>query len=242
MSEGATIDNNSSRKKFSRRKSFELYKHVIELRKQEFSYTEIRKETGLAKSTINNWLAYAGLTLSKQHLEIQNRNNARNNAIGSAASKITRAKRREAEIQLFIQDIKRYFSDPFFVSGVMLYQAEGSKGDSNGFSNSDYRLTKAYIKFLEKYFLLTKEDNMSFKIYIHDSRKNDLQRIINFWTRKLQIDPEKIKISWKHNLVTKRRMNLNYVGQFEVRVRRFPYFTGKLLAVSDIMLRAYNRH
>jgi len=82
-----------SRKKFSRRKSFELYKQVIQLRKQEHSYSQIRRETGLAKSTINNWLTYAGLTLSKEHLKIQAIKRLENHIIATEASKRTRFKK-----------------------------------------------------------------------------------------------------------------------------------------------------
>jgi hypothetical protein len=232
---------NLSRKQFSRRKSFDIYKKVIELRKKEYSYSEIKKETGLAKSTINNWLSHAGLTLSKEHFDILSNKKVENHVLGMMAAKATTAKRKQLEIQAFIQSTKKYFSDPFFVAGVMLYQAEGSKGASNGFSNSDFRLVVVFVKFLEKYFLLDKGRNLTFRLYIHDSRKNDLLRILNFWSKKLSIDSKDIKLSWKHNIVTERRVNLNYVGQFEVRVRGFRNFTSKLLAVSDIILEKYKR-
>jgi len=233
---------NSSRKKFTRRKSFEIYKQVIELRKREFSYSEIRKQTGVAKSTINNWLTYSGLILSKEHLEIQAKKKAENHEIATAASKVTRARRKEARVQLFIQSIKKYFSDPFFVGGIMLYEAEGSKGPSNGFSNSDFRLIKVFMNFLVKYILLDRDKNMTFRLYIHDTRKSDLAKITNFWSKKLSINPGNIKLSWKHNIVVKRRINPDYVGQFEVRVRGFSNLTGKLLAVSDIILKKYQRY
>ncbi len=234
--------NGSSRKKFSRRKSFDLYKKVIDLRKREFSYTEIVKETGLAKSTIQNWLTRSGLTLTKEHLEIQAKKRVLGHIVATAASKITRARRRANDVQLFIQSIKKYFSDPFFVAGIMLYEAEGTKGENNnGFSNSDFRLIRVYINFLEKYFSLDRNINFVFRLYIHETRRNDLKRIMNFWSKKINISPEKITISWKHNIVTKRRMNLDYVGQFEVRVRKFRNLTSKLLAISDIILSKYQR-
>lgn len=224
-----------------RRKSVELFKKVIELRKKEFSYSEINKETGLAKSTINNWLNYAGLTLSKEHLKIQAKKRVENHVIGTAASKITRARRKEEEIYAFIQKIKLYFNDPFFVTGIMLYEAEGSKGQNNGFSNSDFRLISVYINFLEKYLSLNRGINMTFRLYIHDTRKDDLLKIINFWSKKLQVNPKNIRLTWKHNIVTNRRSNPDYVGQFDVRIRRFPNFTRKMLVISDIILSKYQK-
>jgi len=224
-----------------RRKSVEIFRKVIELRKKEYSYTEIKRETGVAKSTINNWLTLAGLTLTKEHLQIQAKKRAENHVIATEASKITRARRKDSEIQMFIQGVGKYFNDPFFVAGVMLYEAEGTKGLTNGFSNSDFRLITIYIKFLEKYFSLKKDENFRFRLYIHKLRKNDKERILNFWSKKIAINRDLIKLSWKHNKVTKRRFNLNYVGQFEIRVVKCHYFIGKLLAVSDIILSEYIR-
>lgn len=236
------IQSNVSRKQFSRRKSFDLYKKVIELRKREYSYTEIKKETGLAKSTIQNWLTYAGLTITKEHLEIQSRKRIENYySTGVLASSIVRAKNKELRIQLFIQKVKKYFSDPFFVAGVMLYEAEGSKGENNCFSNSDFRLILTYVKFIEKYFSLDRNINMSFRLYIHETRKEDLERIKNFWAKKISIKPEILRISWKHNIVTNRRFNPDYEGQLNVRVNGVRNFTSKMLAVSDIILTRYRR-
>lgn len=157
------------RQKFFRQKSFDIFKKVIDLRKREYSYTEIRKETGLAKSTIQNWLTHAGLTLTKEHFETYAKNRVLAHKIATATSRITRAKNKDLIIQRYIQEVKRYLNDTLFVSGIMLYEAEGSKGANNGFSNSDFKLITAYIKFLEKYFSLDKNKNMRFRLYIHDT-------------------------------------------------------------------------
>lgn len=241
MSEGATIDNNSSRKKFSRRKSFELYKHVIELRKQEFSYTEIRKETGLAKSTINNWLTYAGLTLSKEHLDIQAKNSIKNHVLGIEASKVTRAKRKSLEIDKSIQTLRKFFKEPLFITGIMLYEAEGSKSNDCKFSNSDYRLILTFVRFIEKYFKFDKIINIKYSLYIHMARKNDLKRIKSFWAKKLSCSSSDFYIYWKRNIVTLKRNNPDYVGQVSVRVKGIPVLGSKLQAISDIILKPYYR-
>ena len=224
-----------------RRKSKEVFQKVVILRKRGHSYSEIRKETGIAKSTINSWLTFAGLTLSKEHLEISRKKYIENNVIATKASKITRAKRKSEDINKFIQKYKTNLEDPLFVAGIMLYKAEGSKGGNGCFSNSDYRLVVTFMKFLETYFDINRRNNITYRIFIHEIRKNDLNRLINFWSKKLSIDPKKIKISWKHNIVTKKRKNLDYVGQFELRVTDISHFTSKLLAISDIILTRYQK-
>lgn len=224
-----------------RRKSKEVFQKVIELRKKGFSYTEIKRETGVAKSTINNWLAFAGLTLSREHLEIQNKKRIENHVLGTIASKMTRARRRAEDIDLFIQRHKSNLDDPLFVAGIMLYEAEGSKGENNGFSNSDYRLLIVFIRFAERYFGIDRNKDISFRLYIHEIRKNDLERIIRFWSKKLNVDPKKIKVSWKYNVVTERRTNLDYVGQLNMHILNNTHFTSKLIAISDIILTRYQK-
>jgi hypothetical protein len=222
-----------------RRKSAEVFKKVIELRKKEYSYAEIRKETGIAKSTINNWLTLAGLTLSKEHLQIQAKKRVENHIVATEASKITRERRKESEIQGFIMENKKNLNDPFFVAGIMLYEAEGSKSTDCKFSNSDHRLITTFVRFIEKYTLLTRSKNMTFELYIHESRAVDLDRIKRFWSAKIGIPVERIRVYWKRNRVIGRKENMDYVGQIMVRVHGEKIFGSKLLAISDIILKQY---
>lgn len=224
-----------------RRRSKETFQKVIELRKKGLSYTEIKNKTGIAKSTINNWLSFAGLTLSKEHLDIQNKKRIENHVLGTLASKVTRAKKKAKDINDFVQYHKQNLNDPLFVAGIMLYEAEGSKSENNCFSNSDFRLIVVFIKFVEKYFNVDRNIDLSYRLYIHEIRKNDLGRIIRFWSSKLNINPKKIKISWKHNSVTERRKNLDYVGQLNVHILNNTHMTSKLLAISDIILTRYQK-
>lgn len=224
-----------------RRKSKQVFEQVIRLRKLGHSYTEIRKSTGIAKSTINNWLNFAGLTFTTEHLQISESKRLENHALGTLASKITREGRKNEEISKFVQNVKQYFNDPFFVAGIILYEAEGSKSSSNGFSNSDFRLVQVFIKFLEKYVQVDRLENLIYRLYIHETRKDDLAKITNFWSKKMGIKNSQIRISWKHNIVTKRRLNPDYLGQMEVRVIKYPFFLKKIMAVSDIILTKYQK-
>ncbi|KKR85823.1 MAG: hypothetical protein UU32_C0032G0002 [Candidatus Woesebacteria bacterium GW2011_GWB1_41_10] len=151
-------------------------------RKSEHSYTEIRRETGLAKSTIQNWLTHAGLTLSKEHLEIQARKRVENYVIATAASKVTRKRRKDQEIQSCIQKVKKYFT-----------------------------------------------------------RKADLGKIKGFWSEKIGIPISKMRVYWKKNEIVGRRDNPDYVGQMLVGVHGEKILGSKLLALSDIILRKYQR-
>lgn len=217
------------------------FKRCVQLRKQGLSYSEIRKIVPVAKSTLQNWLTFAGLTLRKEHLEIQARKRLESQPAATEASRITRQKRKERDILQTLEAHKQFFNDHFYNYGVALYESEGSKGSDCKFSNSDYRLIQVFIKFIEKYFSLKRLENMSFEIYIHETREKDLEKIKNFWSKKLEIPSGKMRTYWKRNKVVGRRDNPDYVGQMLVRVRGESILGSKMQAISDIILQKYQR-
>lgn len=220
--------------------NLEIFQKCIELRKQGLSYSEIRKQVPIAKSTLNNWLTLAGLTITAEHLNIQSKKRLENHVIATEASRVTRAKKADQEIHRFIQEFKKFLNDPFFVAGIMLYEAEGSKTQCV-LSNSDYRVMQMFVNFIEKYFSLDRTKNMHFRVYVHETRSSDLEKIKGFWAKKLNISTDNIALSWKKNIVTQRRENPDYVGQLSVVVMGIPYLTRKLRFISSIILKKYCR-
>lgn len=219
-----------------RDKNLYRYEECVSLRKQGLSYGEIRQKVSVAKSTLNNWLTLAGLTLTAEHLQVQKEKRKLGHVVATEAARITKKLRSEKILNTFIGDYHRYIADPAFVSGVMLYEAEGSKADFC-FSNSDYRVIRFFVGFLEKYFRIDKTIDIGFRLYIHKTRNKDLPRILEFWSSKLGIPQEKFRISWKRNITFSRKDNGDYVGQMTLRTGKVPLLTRKILAISDIILR-----
>src|SRR3989338_4661128 len=222
-----------------RKKNKGKFVECVRLRKEGLSYGEIRKIVPVAKSTLQNWLTFAGLTLTKEHLEIQLKKRVEKIRAATEAAKFTRAKKFDEELESFLQRYKTFINDSFFVAGLMLYQAEGTKKNECRFSNSDYRLVQLFLNFLEKYFFLSRTEEVKYRLFVHESRKEDLGRIKNFWAMKLSVPVGYIDLTWKKNVVSKRRTNSNYVGQLQVIVRGIPSLTRKILALSVIICMKY---
>lgn len=220
--------------------NLDLYHKCIELRKKGLSYSEIQKEVLVAKSTLNNWLTLAGLTLTADHLNIKIKKKLEKQAIATKAARVTKIRKSSKELRDFYQQYKKFLKDPFFVAGILLYEAEGSKANCV-FSNSDYRVILMFINFIEKYFSAYRIKNMHFRLYVHQNRYKDLNRIKDFWAKKINIPKEKILVSWKRNLVTKSRENIDYVGQFSVSVIGKSLLTRKFRFMSGIILNNYCR-
>lgn len=217
------------------------FKKCIRLRKQGLSYSEIRKIVPVAKSTLQNWLTFAGLTQTHEHLQIQLRKRLEKKQVAIEASRITRAKKADTEINKFVQEFKKFLDDPFFVASIMLYEAEGSKSSQCVLSNSDYRIIQMFVRFLEKYFYLDRKKHMHFRVYIHETRSSDLNKIKGFWSKKLNIPAGDIALSWKKNIVSQHRKNTDYVGQLLVSVSNVSFLTRKLRYLSSIILMQYCR-
>lgn len=215
------------------------FNKCVELRKQGLSYSEIKKQVPVAKSTLNNWLTLSGLTLTAEHLNIQRTKRLQNHVVATEASRVSRNLKKEKAIKEFTETYQKFIQEPLFVAGVMLYIAEGSKKGACRFSNSDHRLIETFIKFIETYFPLKRSRNISFRLYVHETRKKDLPRIKKFWSDKLSIPEEKFSLSWKRNIVKHRRKNQDYVGQVSAEVQGESFLFRKLLSISSIMLKTY---
>ena len=213
------------------------YEKSIALRKQGLSYGEILKIVPIAKSTLQNWLTLSGLTLTKEHLEIQLKKRVENKRIATESSKLTRDTRINKEVNYFVDSCRNYLSDPLFIAGIVAYESEGAKSSCK-FSNSDYRMIQLFVNFVKKYIFPLQKARFKYRIFIHESRLNDLDRIKNFWSNKLSIVKEEIKLTWKRNIVKHRKYNEDYVGQMLVTVSS-KLILKKLQKLSDIIIGTY---
>lgn len=215
------------------------YEECLKLREQGYSYGEIKNKLGIPKSTIATWMKLSTMVDDPIHQVIMERNiqaKIRHAAIINQKARETKWKHSVEEVSKCVNDCFPYINDPLFVAGIMLYEAEGAKRDGAVvFSNSDYRLCSLFMKFVERYFNITISD-MVFRLHIHETRRDDLQRILYYWAAKLGAPKDKIRITWKKNIVTHRRLNQDYFGQLSVRIIGQKLLTRKILALSTIIL------
>ncbi len=219
-----------------RSKNLSNYQLCLQLRKSGLSYSEIRRQVPVPKSTLHDWFKSAGLTLTQEHLDIQARKKLENWQMGVEAAKTTKIRRSQKHVDEFISKFKSVFNEPLFLAGVILYQAEGAKIGSFKFSNSDERLINLFLQFAEKYLESDRKDNIVFRLYIHETRKTDLESVTSYWAKSLKIPIESILISWKKNEVQTRRANKNYVGQILVSVNKRKLLVRKILTSSAIIM------
>lgn len=170
-------------------KSF-LREQAIKLRlEKNLSYSAIRKELGVAKSTLSYWLRELPLTeerIKELQREAWNKNEASRERFRNAMMEKRKIEYREVykEQQEKLSNLSK---DSFFTAGLMLYLGEGGKKDRNRISlaNTDHFIIIFFIKWLNDFLNIPKE---KIRAQLHLYENMDIEKEKNFWTNKLGIN------------------------------------------------------
>ena len=167
-------------------------RRAIELRKMGMSYNEILKDIShVSKSTLSRWLA--NLSLTKKEKEKLQKKLKQKISIGLLKAAQTLRNNKIKRIKNIYCSAKKLFvkhhNDPFFISGLMLYWAEGAKTNQQViFVNSDYRLIILMLKWLRKYVKVD-EKQIRLRLYIHKIYAHEKHE--QFWQKLIADVPKK---------------------------------------------------
>jgi hypothetical protein len=156
------------------------------LRRRGLSLNEITSRLKVPKSTVRYWCR--DVVLSKLQLEqLFNKQKLG----GAMSAEKLRKKRLSITSQLYkegINEIRALSSREQFLIGVSLYWAEGyRKGNSEfGFTNSDPKMIKLIIQWLEKSCKISK-GRIRLRICINASHRRRLALIKKFWSKVTRI-------------------------------------------------------
>ena len=201
-------------------------KKAIELRKKGLTYSEILEQIPVAKSTLSLWLREVGLSkpqkqkITKRRLEAGLR--------GGAKRREMRIERTKEIVSEACKEIDKISKRELWLIGIALYWAEGSKEKEwsrnamMDFTNSDARMIRLYIKWLDEIFGIS-EEGIKCGIYIHENSKNRIDQVINFWSKQTGFSKSKFNYVYfkKHNIKTKRKnIGESYFGGLRIRVNK----------------------
>jgi len=169
------------------RKKTEEQKRARKLRSEGLSINEIACKVGVAKSSVSNWVRDVKLT-PKQKRKLDARN-----PMGRGNSQALKEwSRRNRETRLGYQKVgrelaRRHRTDELFVSGSMLYWAEGATCKNTlTFSNSDVWMIRKFLAFLYKYFGVKRED-ISVRIACYLNNGLTAEDIETWWLSQLDL-------------------------------------------------------
>lgn len=163
---------------------------AIKLRKRGMSYSQIKRELNISKSTLSGWLS--NMPLSEKRIE-----ELRDfNPIRIEKCRNTKLRKRENRLRLVYEkaskDIGQLSKRELFLVGFFLYWGEGSKSDNymTAFTNTDPDMVKTFIKWATKCLNIEKKD---LKVVLHLYNDMNIKESIKFWSEELDLPVSQFK-------------------------------------------------
>lgn len=197
---------------------------AIKLREKGFSYSEILKKVPVAKSTLSLWLRSIGLAKKQKQRLTKKR----------LAAALRGAMKRKNQRIAITKEIKNKAGNELgkishrelWLIGIALYWGEGHKerlrGSLTQIGNSDPKLIKLFLKWLQEISNIPKKD-IHFRIFLHETAKDKLDEVQKHWVKVTGFSINDFqKIDWKKNKINTHRKNIgkNYYGLLRIIVRR----------------------
>lgn len=185
-----------------------LRSKAIELRKAGNSYSQIKSELGISKSTLSGWLR--DLPLSKTQIRLlRDLSETRIEKFRQTM----RAKKQKRFEDLYNDGIKKYIpltDRELFFAGLFLYWGEGGKTGTGSLDvhNTNPEIIKFTLFWLTE---ILKVPKINIRVKLHLYSDMDIDKEINFWSKELKISKTQF---YRPYIKTSNRSDLTYKGGF----------------------------
>lgn len=183
---------------------------AINLREQGKTYSQIKKELGISKSTLSNWLS--DYPLSKQQLSLIEEEAKNNKNLGIEKTIITKQKKREERLRnIYKAEKNRWLAlsqRELALAGLFLYWGEGKKSlkSSLAINNTDPQVVKFALYWMTQALKIPKN---KIKVELHLYSDMNVPEELLFWEKQLGIS--KYQFS-KPYIKTSTRINIQHKG------------------------------
>ncbi len=183
---------------------------AIELRKQGKTYSEIRREIPVAKSTLSNWLV--GFPLTAEQMVYLEKSKKKNRFLSIEKIRTTKQKKREDRINATYEKQKEHWSSlskrELELAGIFLYWGEGAKR-MNGpifINNTDPKVLKFTL-----YWMITSLDipKENIKVFLQLYKDMDIKKEMEYWSNELNLPLLQFA---KPYIKQSTRVNINHKG------------------------------
>jgi len=167
---------------------FKDHEKALALRKQEMSYSQIKKILGVSKSTLSDWLHRFPLSEEKIR-ELQQQGWKKSEASIERFRNTMRQKREKRLKEIYETQKKTILplnNREFFTAGLFLYWGEGTKCRRDGLSisNTDPSVIKFFIRWLSKNLGVPRN---KLRVGLHLYNDMNINKEMEFWSRALKI-------------------------------------------------------
>ena len=167
-----------------------LREQAIKLRLNGNTFGQIRRELGVAKSTLSGWLK--NLSLSEEQILLLTKNKSLSRDLAIEKYRITRTNQRLNRIKkVFIEQKKTLLplsKRELFLAGLFLYWGEGGKHRGTvSISNTDPKVIKFALFWMTKILEIPVS---KIKVGLHLYKDMDIEESINYWSIMLGLPRE----------------------------------------------------
>lgn len=209
---------------------------AIKLRKAGHSYSSILEELKVSKSTISLWLRNIKLTPKQKEKLLKGRQKSQ-----YAGAKAQQRKRIERTKEIIINGKKEFnllVKSPLFLSGLLLYWAEGDKNwrERVKFTNSDEAMIILMMRWFRE-ICNAPEEKFRISLHVHDLHCNP--SVKNYWSKLTKVPKKQFhKIYIKKSTLHQRR-NILYNGTCAININNRDLFR-KIIGWKLGMLEYFN--
>ncbi|MEI6843544.1 MAG: helix-turn-helix domain-containing protein [bacterium] len=156
---------------------------AIKLRLKGLSYSQIKSEMGLSKSTLSGWLKNYPLS-NEQIRKLRDLNPQRIERCRNTKAKKVEA-RLESVLNKVSRDIATFSKRDLFIAGLFLYWGEGSKSErfTTALSNTDPAMLKFFLKWLKLFNIDDEKLHITLQLY----SDMNINKEIKYWSEELKL-------------------------------------------------------
>ena len=168
---------------------------ALELREKGYSYSQIKSELGISKSTLSGWLS--DFPLSPERIfELRDKSPQRIEKYRNTMQ-LKRENRLHTVYKKVSKDIGVLTPREVFVAGLFLYWGEGFKSSNatTGFANSDPASCKFFLRWLSD--LGVKQEKIVLRIQLYSDM--NIEKEIKYWSKELNFPKDKIRVRVKES-------------------------------------------
>lgn len=193
------------------------------LRKSGNSIKDIAGLLKVSKSSASQWCR--DIKLTNEQINFLNNKMKNSGYWGRLKGALLQKEKRQRKIQKYItegsKEVSQLSSRDWLMLGLGLYLGEGGKGRQFQFSNSNPKIIKLIIIWLEKIFKIKKEEFI-LRFAINKIHKKRELIIKNFWSKFISISQDQFR---KTTIIKSKNKKVyknfdNYFGVLTIRLRK----------------------
>ncbi len=200
----------------------EKKEEIIALRRRGLSYSEIKSQFPVSKSTLSVWLKDIKMPGTRQR-ELRRRS-VRGLLKAAEQKKMRRISETSVIHSSAMLDIKTISKKELWLMGIALYWAYGLEekehriGLGVRFSNSNPSIIKLFLEWLIRIGNIKKRE-IGFDLYLHESRKGMRDEVISYWAKATGFPRAHFSHVYFQKNKIKRKSTLKKINHGLIRIR-----------------------